>query len=742
MSPARRPAGSIDNLAARAGFEVEWENAHHVTQRVPESTLSVLLDRMGLPCGNATQTRQSTAALEAELSGRKLPPLMTAECERGIALPLAAIKSGSHYRIELESGSQIDGRFTAPKGEAALLSPIDEPGYHTLIINDHRVTLAVAPARCYTVADAWQASRNEPMPPLWGVAAQLYGLRRTGDGGIGDYSALARLAVESAKRGAHALAVSPTHAMFSAEPERFSPYSPSSRLWLNVTHIDVEAVFGAQAARGAIEASQAGDTWTQLERLNLIDWPKAVRLKLKVLRTLFEQFCVHDRAQDAPLALEFNAFCVHGGRSLEDHARFEALQAVQLAQAEPNGHWRNWPEALRDPRSTEVEAFANANRHEVEFYLFLQWLAAKGLSQAQLAARDAGMAVGLIADLAVGCDSAGSHAWSYRDDMLQGVSVGAPPDLFNQAGQAWGLTTFSPRAMRTQGFSAFIDMLRAAFAHAGGVRIDHILGLRRLWLVPDGESAANGAYLRYPLEDMLRLIALESWRHRSIVIGEDLGTVPPGFRERLDEHGIEGIRVLWFEGSETGKGFKPPNRWDRNAVGTTTTHDLPTVTGWWRGADITWRNRIGQTMPRADGRDPVEVAQAERAEDRALLWDAFQQAGVAAKDVPAPPPESAPVDEALAFVAATPSPLVTYPLEDLLALEDQPNLPGSIDEHPNWRRRLVLPIDELFDEPAFSDRLLAVDRARSTAASAATPASASATSASHSTTASSGPDTP
>ncbi len=456
-----------------------------------------------------------------------------------------------------------------------------------------------------------------------------------------------------------------------------------------------------------------------------------MRLKLKVLRTLFEQFCIHDRAQDAPRALEFNAFCVQGGRSLEDHARFEALQAVQLAQAEPSGHWRTWPEALRDPRSTEVEAFANAHRHEVEFHLFLQWLAAKGLSHAQHAARDAGMAVGLIADLAVGCDSAGSHAWSYRDDMLQGVSVGAPPDLFNQAGQAWGLTTFSPRAMRNQGFVAFIDMLRAAFAHAGGIRIDHILGLRRLWLVPEGESARNGAYLRYPLEDMLRLIALESWRHRSIVIGEDLGTVPPGFRERLDEHGIAGIRVLWFENGASGKDFKMPRDWDRNAVATTTTHDLPTVTGWWRGADIVWRNQIGQTLPRADGRDPVEVALAERANERAALWDAFQWAGVAAHGVP-PPIDSAPVDEALAFVAATPSPLVTYPLEDLLALEDQPNLPGSIDEHPNWRRRLALPIDELFAEPAFSDRLLAVERARSVGATAA----------SASTTASSGPDTP
>ncbi|MEW6342540.1 MAG: 4-alpha-glucanotransferase [Paraburkholderia sp.] len=734
MNTARRPPDTIDSLAARAGFEVEWEDAHRTIQRVPESTLAVLLERMGLPCGSASQTRQSAAALEAELSGRKLPPLMTAECERGIALPAAAIKSGSHYRIELESGAQIDGRFTAPKGEAALLSPIDEPGYHTLFINDHRITLAVAPSRCYTVADAWRALQDAPTPPMWGIAAQLYGLRRTGDGGIGDYSALSRFAVESARHGAHALAVSPTHAMFSAEPERFSPYSPSSRLWLNVTHIDPTAVFGAEATRAAIDAADGSETWPQLERLTLIDWPRAVRLKLKVLRTLFEQFCVHDRAQDAPRALEFNAFCAKGGRSLEDHARFEALQAVQLAQPERNGHWRNWPEALRDPRSVEVEAFANQHRHEVEFHLFLQWLAAKGLSHAQHAARDAGMAVGLIADLAVGCDSAGSHAWSYRDDMLQGVSVGAPPDLFNQAGQAWGLTTFSPRAMRTQGFSAFIDMLRAAFAHAGGVRIDHILGLRRLWLVPDGESARNGAYLRYPLEDMLRLIALESWRHRSIVIGEDLGTVPPGFRERLDEHGIAGIRVLWFEGSESGRGFKPPQRWDRNAVATTTTHDLPTVTGWWRGADIVWRNRIGQTLPRADGRDPVELAQTERAEDRALLWAAFQQAGVAAKDVPAPPPESAPVDEALAFIAATPAPLVIYPLEDLLALEDQPNLPGSIDEHPNWRRRVALPIDELFEEPAFCDRLLAAERARSAAAAAR--------STSDSTHASSGPDTP
>ncbi len=294
MSATRRPNDTIVTLATRAGFEVEWRDAHHTTQHVPESTLAVLLERMGLPCGNATQIRHSAAALEAELSGRKLPPLMTAEVERGIALPAAAIKSGSHYRIELESGSIIDGRFTAPKGEEALLAPIDEPGYHTLVINEQRVTLAVAPSRCYTVADAWRTLHDgatTQTPPLWGIAAQLYGLRRTGDGGIGDYTALAQMAIESAKRGAHALAVSPTHAMFSAEPNRFSPYSPSSRLWLNVTHIDPAAVFGADAARAALEAAQATEAWSALEDLPLIDWPNAVVLKLKVLRALYENFC-------------------------------------------------------------------------------------------------------------------------------------------------------------------------------------------------------------------------------------------------------------------------------------------------------------------------------------------------------------------------------------------------------------------------------------------------------------------
>ncbi|SOE93369.1 4-alpha-glucanotransferase [Burkholderia sp. D7] len=711
-TPDKTPS-AIEALAAKAGFEVEWQDAHKQIRRVPEETLKVLLERLGLPCGNAAQLKQSAATLDAELSGRKLPPLMTAEVDRGISLPMAAVKTGARYRIELESGAVIDGRFTSPKGATALLSPISEPGYHTLVINEQHTTLAVAPARCYTIDDAWR--ELEPgggaTPPMWGVAAQVYGLRRVGDGGAGDFSALATLAAESAQRGGHAIAISPMHAMFSAEPHKFSPYSPSSRLFLNIAHIDPAAVLGVEAAQAAIKTAGVADEFADLEALQLIDWPRVMTAKLAVLRALFAQF--NDQDSDT-LHKDFARFVKRGGRALEDHARFEALQAAQLKEAN-EGYWRNWAEELRDPRSAAVAEFAAAHEDEVQFFLFAQWLAAKGLSHAQHVARDSGMAIGLIADLAVGCDSAGSHAWSYRDEMLQGVSVGAPPDLFNQAGQSWGLTTFSPRAMRTQGFSAFIDMLRAAFTLAGGIRIDHILGLRRLWLVPDGESAKNGAYLRYPLDDLLRLIALESWRHKAIVIGEDLGTVPPGFRERLQEHGLLGIRVLWFERAEKGPGFKAPADWDHDVAATTTTHDLPTVTGWWIGEDIVWRSKIGQTAARADGRDPVELAQTERGEDRKLLWSAFQEAGVAAPDVSVPPdisPQNAPVDEALAFVASTPAPLAIYPLEDLLALAEMPNLPGSIDEHPNWRRRLAVPVSELFDDDSFVDRLLAVDQAR------------------------------
>ncbi|MGH8445573.1 MAG: 4-alpha-glucanotransferase, partial [Solimonas sp.] len=318
---------------------------------------------------------------------------------------------------------------------------------------------------------------------------------------------------------------------------------------------------------------------------------------------------------------------------------------------------------------------------------------------AQRAARQAGMAIGLIGDLAVGTDSGGSHAWSRQRDMLNKLSVGAPPDLLNALGQSWGLTAFSPRALRRHGYDAFIEMLRANLRHVGGLRIDHVLGLRRLWLVPEGAHAAEGAYLQCPFDDFLRLIALESHRHRAVIVGEDLGTVPEGFRDALYGSGLMGMRVLWFE-RDHGL-FVEPRRWPAGAMATTATHDLPTVAGWWQGRDIDWRQQLQLFAPGSN----AAQEQAERRDERHKLWAAFRHAGVVETDEPPPDQADAAIDAALRFVARTPSELAIVPAEDLAGLVEQPNLPGTTIEHPNWRRRLPADAATLFADPLFKRRL-------------------------------------
>jgi 4-alpha-glucanotransferase len=343
--------------------------------------------------------------------------------------------------------------------------------------------------------------------------------------------------------------------------------------------------------------------------------------------------------------------------------------------------------------------FAASRRHEVLFHTFLQWLAGRSLATAQQRARGAGMRIGLIADLAVGMDPAGSHAWSRQDDVLGGLSIGAPPDPLGPLGQDWRLTGFSPRALAAAGFAPFLATVRAALRHTGGVRIDHVMGLTRLWLVPEGASPADGAYLAYPVTDFLRLLALESHRHQAIVIGEDLGTVPEGFHEMLETAGVHGIRVLWFE--RDGQGFTAPDRWDHGAIAMTSTHDLPTVAGWWRGTDITTRAECGQLGKGVEAADLI----VERGRDRNALWQAFVREGVAAGDPPSPEYAPPVVDTALAFVARANTPLCLLPIEDVLGQEEQPNLPGTIDEHPNWRRRLAADAGSVLDAPAPAERV-------------------------------------
>jgi 4-alpha-glucanotransferase len=531
---------------------------------------------------------------------------------------------------------------------------------------------------------------------------QLYSLHRNGDSGLADFTSLSTLAKLVAAQGAAALAISPVHAMFSADVTRFSPYGPSSRLFLNVLHIDPASVLGQEALDTALASlgDDAADSFAHLEKGELVNWQASASLRLNLLRKLYDRFS-ESADQHA-----FEQFRQEGGTSLRDHARFEVLHGWRLAHGE-NGDWRTWPNELRDPKSEAVERFAQEHQAEIRFHEFLQWQAARGLADAQKAARDAGMPIGLIADLAVGADNGGSQAWSRQAEIINGLSVGAPPDIINTRGQKWGLGAFSPHMMKAQGFGAYIEMLRATFAYAGGARIDHVLGLNRLWLTPQDAPPDQGAYLQYPMEDLLRLIALESWRHRAIVIGEDLGTVPQGFSEQLADAGLMGMRVLLFQND--GHRFYRPDEWSANAIATTTTHDLPTLAGWWQGRDIDWRTNLdllekGQTE---------QEAHQHRGRERHMLWQALTQAGYASGDEPEARAESTPLDAAIDFMSATPAPLAMLPIEDALGLAEQPNLPGTIDSHPNWRRRLPQTVENLLCNQTLLKRLAIMNKLRS-----------------------------
>ncbi len=653
------PMNPLHDLATAAGLEIIWHDVNGIDRTVSDDSLRAVLAAIGLPAATDAEVADSRAMLRQE-TGANILPLVTADCHAPISLSGAP----GPYRLTLESGEVITGMATAAAG-GVTLAPVATPGYHRLEFAGAETTVAVAPPRAYTLDDAASGGR------LWGLAVQLYSLRRAGDGGIGDFGALTEFVRHAARHGADAIAISPVHAQFSADITRYGPYAPSNRAALNVLHI--------------AEHTDVPDS-------ELVEWPVSAAAKLRSLRAAFAQS--HDHAALA-------RFRAESGPGLVNHAIFEAL-AITLSEDGNRAalDFRTWPEPYLNPANPAVARFAKDHEAEVDFHLWLQYRADQGLKAAQAAARDNGARIGLIADLAVGTDHCGSHSWSRQQQVLRGLEIGAPPDLINREGQSWGITAFSPRGLRNSGFSAFIDMLRHALRHAGGVRIDHVMGLARLWVIPIGMASSDGAYLRMPEADLMRLTVLESQRHKAVILGEDLGTLPFGFGDKLDNAGIAGLRVMWFE--RNGPRFNPPAGWTRTAVAMTTTHDLPTVAGWWQGTDIAWRESLRM------GGDDAPTREA----DRTHLWDAFTESGATAAPQPPEADGAAATYAACGHLGRTACTLALLPIEDALSLPEQPNLPGTTTEHPNWRRRLPGDAATIFAREDVTARLAALAQAR------------------------------
>ncbi|MCF5361766.1 4-alpha-glucanotransferase [Pseudomonas syringae] len=679
----------LERLATEAGLSVHWVDANARPQTVSPDVLRKVLEALGYPAENGEAIDASLLRLQKASHGASAPPLLTVDVESNLDLS-QWFAPQTPFTLHLEDGSSLDARLTS-NAELPALAP---PGYQQLEIAGQHLTIAVAPKTCFSMAMATDTSK----PHGWGLTAQLYSLRREGDGGFGDTEALEKVLRSAGERGADALGISPIHAMFANDPHRYSPYSPSSRLFLNSLYASPGAILGESAWRQAIEDARVGDEMKRLETQTLIDWPAAANAKWKALHALYEGFS----AGDHPLHEDFNSFRHSGGEALENHCRFEALCA-ESETLNIGNNWHEWPEQFKDPRSDAVAAFAKSHSEQISFHAFAQWLIARGLERAQVAARSSGMRVGLIADLAVGADGAGSQAWSRQDELLSALTVGCRSDILNRAGQSWGISAFSPDGLKRNGFRAFIEMLRANFAHAGGLRIDHVMGLQRLWVIPQGAPPSEGGYLNFPLDDMLRLLSLESWRHKAIVLGEDLGTVPEGLSEKLSARAILGMRVLLFE--QNNGQFKPILDWSDQALATTSTHDLPTLAGWLSELDIEWNARLGHID---------EQHESQWREERTREYESLRRA--LSQNIDSLPSETEDpaqiIDASISYLGHTRAPLVLLPIEDALGVEEQANLPGTIDSHPNWRRRLPGDAASLLDNPNAARRLELLSRSR------------------------------
>ncbi|MET3372631.1 (1-_4)-alpha-D-glucan 1-alpha-D-glucosylmutase [Variovorax boronicumulans] len=702
-------------LCAHFGITSGYFDAFGVRREASTASLIALLAEFGVQLDTADDAGPALAAAHRARWAQALPPVQAVQAgTTAWSVPLRMPVSMARLRWQLadEHGREVEG-----EADAHALAEIDrtdidgvtwcqrrlqvplaiEAGYHRLRIDGLRGETCVlaSPGRCYRPPAVRDGGR------VWGPAVQLYSLRSPRNWGIGDFGDLEDLAVRMAAQGADVIGLNPLHALFASTPLHASPYSPSSRQQFNVLCIDVEAVEGFEACDAARARVQSPDFQARLAALRaspLVDHAGVAAAKFEVLALLFAHFRArHLPVDSAPseTGRAFLAFVAQRGEALRQHALFEALQAHFLAADTGAWDWHGWPAAYRDPDSAEVTAFAVAHAPRVQFHAYLQWVATRQLARVAARCEALGMGIGLYMDLAVSVDRAGSDAWGAQQVFAQGASVGAPPDEFNPAGQGWGLPPLRPDRLRAEGHRFFIETLRAGMQGAGALRIDHVMGLMRLFWIPPGASAREGAYVYYPLDELLAIVAIESHRNRCMVVGEDLGTVEDAVREALAQADVLSYRLLYFEkehDSDSSR-FRPPEAYPAAALVAIGTHDLATFAGWWTAADL--RERLALDLfP-----DPAVFDRQlmDRAQERIALMQALQQAGLLSREEVAQAagralPSARLVEAVHAFLAATPAALMMVQLEDVAGVVAQANLPGTVDTHPNWRRKLPDPV--------------------------------------------------
>lgn len=637
---------------------------------------------MGVAAGDEAEADAALAARRDAEAARLLPPVMVAR--RGnpasYRVPPPAVDATHAAAGEPAGGRLASASVTcedgtvhelAPDPDHPLAVPTDLPtGTHRLTVADPSgqradATLLVAPEGCPV-----------PQQRQWGWMVQLYGLRSTASWGIGDLADLRDLAAWTAEElGGDFVVTNPLHAANPVVPQQASPYYPSSRRYANPLYLRIEDIPEVERL-DASDRGRVADLAATMRRHNRTDRiarDAVFEAKMEALER------VHRVPRSAERQAAFSRFCQQEGDALVDFATFCAL-------AERHGTpYQDWPASLRHPRTSAVADARDTLQPRVGFHMWLQWLADEQLTAAQA---DSGMSLGVVTDLAVGVDPGGADAWALQTELATGVTVGAPPDAFNRAGQDWRVPPLRPDRLADTGYAPLRHLLAAQMRHGGGVRIDHVLGLFRLYWIPEDLPPDAGTYVRYPGEDLLGAVALEAERAGAVVIGEDLGTVERGVRDRLAANRVLGSRVVYFEQREDGEGFRPAEDYPELVLGSVTTHDLPTAAGWWRGE--------GPRTQRAHGvlsREDEASAQAQLADDHAAFAELLRREGLLPSERDHEPATEELVRAMHAFLARTPSLLVAGLLNDAVGDVRQPNLPGTVEAYPNWRLPVAEPHD-------------------------------------------------
>ncbi|MBF7996710.1 4-alpha-glucanotransferase [Rahnella laticis] len=690
--------------ARRAGILDSFINMSDEVETVSNETRVSLLAAMGRDPEDVPEV-MPLPAVKVFTEGKKV--LLTPEGSGAFG-----------WLFTLENGDQTEG--TVEVGKVLNLSAGLPTGYHQLTLSQNGkiwpCRVIVVPPRCYE-PPALLAGKK-----LWGATIQLYTLRSENNWGVGDFGDLKKMVEEVGQRGGAFVGLNPIHALYPANPLSASPYSPSSRRWLNLAYIDVNAVeefTASDLAQSWWHSIETHDALLQARSTEFVDYPLVMRLKLNALKLAWPLF--GELPEASQRKRDFRRFVLLGGESLRQQALFDALH-VHLRDLDLGlWGWPVWPDAYRDAKGADVAEFSQHYAGEIEFYQWLQWLAHRQFSACYQRSVELEMPLGLYRDLAVGVAEGGAETWSDPSLYCLNATIGAPPDILGPQGQNWGLPPIDPHEMKARAYQPFIDLLRANMAECGALRIDHVMGLLRLWWIPFDEEAGNGAYVRYPLEDLLGVLALESQRHQCMVIGEDLGTVPKEIVASLRESGVYSYKVLYFEHDKTFT-YRPPENYVVQAMATVTTHDLPTLRGYWEGGDLT----LGATLGVYPDPQVLEKLRAERERSKQGLLDALhlthcvpKSTGHTAEKMPMTPVLNRGLQR---YLAESASALLGLQPEDWLDMSTPVNVPGTNTEYPNWRRKLTHTLEALFSDEHINLLLADLNRRRlATSESSAKP---------------------